>query len=72
MEQAFVGWFADRLAFPQGAGGPMTSGGSMANLIALTAARDHHLGPDARRKGVQGRSSPLVQYALDQVHSSSD
>ena len=72
VEQAVLRWFADLFGFPGTIGGIITSGGSMANLIALTAARDHHLGPRARRSGLQGRASPLVLYTSDQVHSSID
>ncbi|MGI9202493.1 MAG: pyridoxal phosphate-dependent decarboxylase family protein, partial [Woeseiaceae bacterium] len=50
----------------------ITSGGSMANLIALTAARDHCLGDNARTQGLQGRSSVLVLYTSVEAHSSID
>ncbi len=54
------------------AGGLITSGGSAANLIGLTAARDRALGEGARDLGLQGRRSPLTLYASDEVHSSTD
>jgi aromatic-L-amino-acid decarboxylase len=44
----------------------------MANLVALTAARDHRLGSEARTRGLQGQSAPLIAYASDEVHSSTD
>lgn len=72
VEQAVVRWFAELFGLPRNAGGLITSGGSAANLIALTAARDHHLGADARTRGLQQRASPLVLYASDQAHSSMD
>jgi aromatic-L-amino-acid decarboxylase len=72
VEQAVLRWFADLFGLPRTAGGIITSGGSMANLIALTAARDHRLGPDARHGGLQARSSPLVLYTSDEAHSSID
>ena len=72
VEQTVLRWFADLFGLPQASGGIITSGGSMANLVALTAARDHRLGPDARRGGLQARSSPLVLYTSDQAHSSID
>ena len=72
VEQAVLGWFAGLFGFPQTAGGILTSGGSMANLIALAAARDHHLGPEARRAGLQGPGAPLVLYASEEAHSSID
>ena len=72
IEQKVVQWFADLFGFEDTAGGLITSGGSMANLIALTAARDHHLGDAARTQGLQGRSSALVLYTSEEIHSSID
>src|SRR6185295_9494528 len=72
VEQTVVRWFGDLLGFGPGAGGLITSGGSMANLIALTAARDRFLGGAARSEGLQGRTSPLIVYTSEEVHSSTD
>jgi aromatic-L-amino-acid decarboxylase len=72
VEQKVVRWFAELFGFGDGAGGLITSGGSMANLIALTSARDHCLGESARTEGLQGRKSPLVLYTSEEVHSSID
>ncbi len=72
VEQAVLGWFAELFGLPDTAGGIITSGGSMANLVALTAARDRRLGAAARRVGLQRQGSPLVLYTSDQTHSSVD
>jgi glutamate/tyrosine decarboxylase-like PLP-dependent enzyme len=40
LEHALVRWMADLFGFPKEAGGTLTSGGSIANLAAITAARD--------------------------------
>ncbi len=72
VEQKVVRWFAGLFGFGDEAGGLITSGGSMANLIALTSARDHRLGESARTEGLQGRKSPLVLYTSEEVHSSID
>jgi aromatic-L-amino-acid decarboxylase len=72
VEQTVVRWFADLYGFPSSTGGLITSGGSAANLVGLTAARDHALGPDARTRGLQGNGPPLVLYTSDEVHSSID
>lgn len=72
VEQAVLRWFADLFGLPQTAGGIITSGGSMANMVALTAARDHALGDRARSDGLQGGRAPLVLYASEEVHSSID
>lgn len=72
VEQTVLRWFSDLFGLPQTSGGIITSGGSMANLIGLTAARDHHLGDAAKTKGLQGQSAPLVVYASEETHSSVD
>ncbi|MBT4160530.1 MAG: cytochrome D ubiquinol oxidase subunit I [Gammaproteobacteria bacterium] len=72
VEQAVTGWFANLFGLPEQSSGIITSGGSMANLIALTAARDHYLGPNAREQGLQSQTSPLVVYASDETHACID
>ena len=42
MENLLVRWVADLVGYPPGAGGHITSGGSLANLAAITAAREAH------------------------------
>lgn len=72
VEQTVVRWFADLYGFPEEGGGIITSGGSMANLIALTAARDKFLGNQAKSVGLQGQIAPMVIYTSEEVHSSID
>jgi aromatic-L-amino-acid decarboxylase len=61
-------WFATELFdLPEGSGGTLTSGGAMANFIALKAARDHRAGWDIRRLGVAG-GPPLVLYLSEETH----
>src|SRR5690606_37985226 len=40
IENELINWMAGIFGFPEGTVGNLTSGGSIANLIALTAARD--------------------------------
>lgn len=40
MENQLLRWMADLVGYPEGAGGNLASGGSIANLIAITTARD--------------------------------
>jgi aromatic-L-amino-acid/L-tryptophan decarboxylase len=40
MENVVVAWLAEVVGFPAGAAGTLTSGGSMANLTAIVAARE--------------------------------
>ena len=42
IEHQVVRWTADLVGFPASAGGTLASGGSIANLICLAAARDAH------------------------------
>ncbi len=44
LEISLLRWLSDLAAYPTGAGGLLLSGGSMANLTALVAAREAHLG----------------------------
>jgi glutamate/tyrosine decarboxylase-like PLP-dependent enzyme len=63
MENLLLRWVADLAGYPAGAGGNIASGGSMANLIAVTTARDaHHL------KGAEYASA--VVYLTSQAHHS--
>lgn len=60
LERAMLNRMRDALGLPETAGGLFTSGGSMANVIALAAARQAKLGGDM--------SGALI-YASDQAHS---
>jgi aromatic-L-amino-acid/L-tryptophan decarboxylase len=61
LEVNVVRWLCGIVGFPAGAGGVLTSGGSMANLIAVVTARRERL-PEKFLDG--------VLYASDQVHHS--
>jgi glutamate/tyrosine decarboxylase-like PLP-dependent enzyme len=63
MELAVIDWFRNWCGFPEGAGGLFVSGGSMANLTALVAARHTRL---------EDRTHGAVLYYSDQTHSSID
>jgi aromatic-L-amino-acid decarboxylase len=61
-------WFATEMFdLPEGSGATLTSGGAMANFIALKAARDRRAGWDVRRLGVAG-GPPLVLYLSEETH----
>lgn len=59
VERVVIRWLCDWLGFPDSAGGLFVSGGSVANLICLAAARQRY--PDALTRG-------RVYYS-DQTHS---
>jgi aromatic-L-amino-acid decarboxylase len=72
IELHLIRWFAEQFGLdPEDAGGMITSGGAMANFIALKAARDQGANWDIRNKGVAG-GAPLVLYASEEVHVTTD
>jgi glutamate/tyrosine decarboxylase-like PLP-dependent enzyme len=60
VERVVMDWLRQLLGMPQSAGGLFVSGGSVANLVALTAARQHQLGENFSHGTV---------YFSDQTHS---
>ena len=63
MENLLVRWVADMVGYPAGAGGNIASGGSIANLTAITTARDAH--------GLRGADYALAAvYLTEQAHHS--
>ncbi|MCP4440229.1 MAG: aminotransferase class V-fold PLP-dependent enzyme [Aureispira sp.] len=61
MENQLLRWLCDVVGFPESAGGNLTSGGSIANQIAIGAARD--------AKGLKARDfDRMVIYTTQQVH----
>jgi glutamate/tyrosine decarboxylase-like PLP-dependent enzyme len=66
VERAVIAWSAQIFGFPPEASGILTSGASLANLIAVLVARARHLGEDVRVDGLRGRR--LVGYASQAVH----
>lgn len=68
LDQQLVGWLRQMVGFPADGGGTLVNGGSMANLLCLTVARNAKAGIDVREKGVAALAKPLRFYASDQVH----
>ena len=64
-----VNWCKQMMGFSPSASGTLVSGGSMANLIALTVARNVKARVNVREDGVGAIERPLRFYASDQVHS---
>lgn len=69
VEQQVVDWLKEIVGFPKDASGTLTSGGSMANLVAHTVIRNLAAGYDVRKEGIAALKKPLRFYASDQVHS---
>ncbi|MFL6019730.1 MAG: pyridoxal phosphate-dependent decarboxylase family protein [Gaiellaceae bacterium] len=59
MERVVVEWMTEKLGWPEGAGGVLTHGGSLANLTVLLAARAA-AAPDAWVEGVDGTLAVLA------------
>ncbi len=68
MDQQVVNWCKEMIGFPASASGTLVSGGSMANLIGLTVARNQKSGVDVREHGVGALEKPLRFYGSDQIH----
>ena len=68
VEHLVIGWLGELLGFP--GRGLLTSGGSMANLTALTVALRARAGVDVREQGVQALAESPVIYASSFVHMS--
>jgi aromatic-L-amino-acid/L-tryptophan decarboxylase len=72
IEMHLCRWFAsDVFGLSEGAGGELTSGGAMANFVALKTARDHRAGWDVRTDGVAA-GPPLGLYLSTETHAVSD
>lgn len=70
VEQQVIAWFAEMFGFPKDASGVLVSGGTMANLNALTVARNEKAGYDIREHGLQHAGAPkLTVYGGAETHS---
>ena len=68
IELHLMRWFASELfGLPPGAGGMLTSGGAMANFVALKAARDHQAGLGRAPRGRGGRPAARA-LPVDEIH----
>src|SRR5689334_3201411 len=70
IEQLVVSWLGTLIGYDDDAKGLLTSGGSMANLIALLAASRRKSGKDTASKGLWNSGTPLTVYASEEVHMS--
>lgn len=69
LDRQVVNWFKTMMGFPDDASGTLTSGGSMANMVGLTVARNTMAGVDVRAEGITALPQPLRFYTSDQAHS---
>lgn len=69
VERRVVRWLTDLCGYDQAAGGNLTSGGMMANFIALKLGRDAQSRDQAQHEGIRGR---WAVYASEERHVSID
>lgn len=63
LEQVAIGWLRQLFELPDAFGGVLTSGATMANFVALSAARNwwgERLGVDVEAQGLRGLPEPLI------------
>ena len=70
LERMVVRWLGSLIHYDREAHGLLTSGGSMANMIALLIASRRKSGADASRRGLWDSGRPMTLYASEEVHMS--
>src|SRR5436190_6720589 len=70
VERLTIDWIKQILGFKADAGGLFVSGGSMANLAALAAARQAKAPADLRSKGAQCLPQAMRIYVSEETHHS--
>ena len=69
VEMQVIDWFRGLFDFPADAGGVLVSGGTMANLTALLAARTAKAGFDVRAEGLtSGKAGRYTLYGSTEAH----
>lgn len=70
IEAQTVRWIADLIGYPPGGGGLLVSGGNMANIVPILAARRAAADWDLRAEGVAAPTArPLRLYASTETHT---
>ena len=70
LERVTIDWIKQIMGIDRGAGGLFVSGGSMANLAAIAAARRAKATSDLTIKGAQSLSRPMRLYVSEETHHS--
>lgn len=69
VDRQVVNWCKELMNFPSEASGILVSGGSMANITALTVARNSVGEEKIRQKGLKAASAQLLIYCSVETHS---
>lgn len=69
VDRQVVNWCKELMSFPADASGILVSGGSMANVTAITVARNSFRDEKIRAKGLKAASAQLVLYCSVETHS---
>jgi len=69
VDRQVVNWCKELMNFPSEASGILVSGGSMANITALTVARNSFGEEKIRQKGLKAASAQLLIYCSVETHS---
>ena len=70
VESQVLGWCKEMLGYPANASGLLVSGGSMANLVGLTVARNTKAEFDLRQEGIYASNRTMTLYGSNETHSS--
>jgi glutamate/tyrosine decarboxylase-like PLP-dependent enzyme len=70
VERQVIDWCKQMLGYPAAASGLLVSGGSMANLVGLTVARNTMAEIDVRQHGVAAAPRKMTLYGSAEMHSS--
>jgi len=70
IERMVVRWLGALIGYDRDAKGLLTSGGSMANMIALLIAHRRKSGVNTARQGLWNAGPPMTVYASEEVHLS--
>ncbi len=69
VESQVIEWMTELMDFPRGTSGLLVTGGSMANFIALAAARNNKADFDVNARGLHRSDQQLMFYLSEQTHS---
>lgn len=69
VDKQVVNWCKEMMGFPEFSSGMLVSGGSMANITALTVARNSFADEKIRERGLKQASAQLVLYCSVETHS---